>query len=301
MIIHDHLKILTPAQTQQLNGHNWPFQVYLLVSGPLPLETLRSQVSQQISDPNMIGIGIDPQGHHVVVRFGTGSGVPKSAWDAIAKAGNARFHEQDWVGGIEQIAKAATEARTAASEAHAASTVAVVPNEGESSSSFPFVTVGILGVVGIILLIVAVSRSRRAERKRQEESRRNIFSTPEPERRYGGYEPTRAVRSNRVVVPINRTPPSTQNVAPMVAGAAVAATAVTAAALVESSREREQERERERKRQEEEAARRRRESESSSSYTDTSSYVDTSSYDSSSSSSSDSGGSFDGGGSDSSF
>jgi hypothetical protein len=88
----------------QTAAGKWPFEVHLLTSTSSPNKAaFESRVSQLIDAPNVVGIGIDPTHHFVVVHFGKETGVPASQWASVTSAGNPDFKEAHWVVGLTRI------------------------------------------------------------------------------------------------------------------------------------------------------------------------------------------------------
>lgn len=177
MVIHDRLNLLSLEQTQLVEGRSWPFQVYLLISEPVPLGELHNRVSQQISDPNMVGIGVDPKGHHTVVRFGKGSGIPEDARKAIAKAGDHFFRKGDWAGGVNSILQAAQEARTSA---------VTEASKPQGAGTGAYVLVGFV-VLFAGLLVFLLWRNKRKEAQRLSQIEEAVQNRPYPPARASTY------------------------------------------------------------------------------------------------------------------
>lgn len=113
--IIDHAELLSSADASAITTEalGWPFDAHILVSSSVPRRDLDAAVSAAVDSPRVVAIGLDPIHHHVVVHFGTGTGIPSSTWDGIAAAGNASFKGQEWAAGIEAIGSRAASSAVA--------------------------------------------------------------------------------------------------------------------------------------------------------------------------------------------
>lgn len=88
-----------------------PFKVRLALIDDYPsIEGLERYARSLVNGPNLIVIGVDPTHHHVEVRFGIESHVPREAWKLIERSGNPAFRRGDFEGGVTEIILAAVRA-----------------------------------------------------------------------------------------------------------------------------------------------------------------------------------------------
>ncbi len=145
------------AQLRSVVGEA-PFDARLVFTSAYPdaQDLARFLVSVE-NERDLVVVGVDPQHHHVQVRFGTGSRIPSSAWPAIERAGNDAFRRGDWEGGAAAIFHEA--ARSVATGA--------VPVERTTPEAAPhlggpgLVLVVIVGIVGIGLVAAFLLRRRQ--------------------------------------------------------------------------------------------------------------------------------------------
>ena len=120
---------------------------------------LGGYVHHFVTEPNLVVIGLDPVHRHVSVHFGTGTGIPDSAFKAIESAGLPQFKDADWTGGVTAILDRAE----TFVEHHGA--VRTTPAHGAPSRSASsgagglFWILGIVGVVGFLIWLVARRRA----------------------------------------------------------------------------------------------------------------------------------------------
>jgi hypothetical protein len=111
--VRDQAHLLTADDVTRLRSDvaSAPFDARLIVTTEhAESQDLARYVEQYVSEPDMVLVGLDPEHHHVQVRFGTGSRVPQSSWVAIEKSGNDAFRRGDWEAGTSAIFRAATDA-----------------------------------------------------------------------------------------------------------------------------------------------------------------------------------------------
>jgi hypothetical protein len=111
--VRDQAHVLSADDVARLRSDvaSAPFDARLIVTTDYAdSQDLARNVEQLVSEPDMVLVGLDPQHHHVQVRFGTGSHVPEASWSAIEKSGNDSFRRGDWEGGAAAIFRAASDA-----------------------------------------------------------------------------------------------------------------------------------------------------------------------------------------------
>lgn len=103
--VRDQAHVLSSGDVARLSSDAapWPFDLHVLTAVFPTRDLLEDQAHQWVDSPRAVVVAVDPQNHHVVVRFGTGTGVHGGDFDSLAKAGNAHFRSGDWVDGIEAI------------------------------------------------------------------------------------------------------------------------------------------------------------------------------------------------------
>jgi hypothetical protein len=110
--VRDDTHELGPAQLQRVRDvlAQAPFDGRLVVTTAYPdAQELSKYVGSLVTAPNLVVVGLDPEHRHVQVHFGTGSGVPRSDWPGIERAGNDAFRRADWAGGVGAIFEAAAQ------------------------------------------------------------------------------------------------------------------------------------------------------------------------------------------------
>ena len=143
--MRDAASLLTPSDRSTLESAvgRYPFDVRVLTSTDYADQPSFSRyVGAQVSEPNMVVVGIDPIHHHTQVHFGTGSRVAEGQWSSIERAGNADFKQTHWALGVVAILDQA-----------AAATSGATPGSGSSSGSAPW----IVGGVGLVLFCIALA------------------------------------------------------------------------------------------------------------------------------------------------
>src|SRR5579872_2932086 len=97
--VRDEAHVLTAQDISRLRSvvAEVPFDARLLVTTAYPdMQGLADRVHGVLNEPDMVAVGLDPQHHHVEVRFGTGSRIPPAAYSSIERAGNDAFRAGDW-------------------------------------------------------------------------------------------------------------------------------------------------------------------------------------------------------------
>jgi hypothetical protein len=118
---------------------------------------LGDYVHHFVTEPNIVVIGLDPVHHHVSVHFGTGTGIPDSAFKSIESAGMSSFKDRDWTGGVTAILD-----RAESSVDHVV--VRTVPGRAapvRTSSGGGFGLLGLLVIFGFIGFVIWLVVRRR--------------------------------------------------------------------------------------------------------------------------------------------
>jgi hypothetical protein len=156
--VRDEAHVLSPADIARLRTDvaSAPFDARVLVTEDHPDSAeLGNYLRGFESEPNMVIVGLDPEHHHVQVRFGPRSHVREGAWTAIEKSGNDAFRRSDWEAGLADIF------RTAASAVSSDSAEPTAPGVEQPSRGSSHLLL-ILGVfVGLALLAAVFFRRRR--------------------------------------------------------------------------------------------------------------------------------------------
>ncbi len=111
--VRDEAHVLSSDDIARLRSDvaSAPFDVrFVMTTAHAESQELAHYLEPFVSRPDMIVVGVDPDHHHVQVRFGTGSHVPETSWHAIEKSGNDGFRHGDWEGGAAAIVHAAADA-----------------------------------------------------------------------------------------------------------------------------------------------------------------------------------------------
>jgi len=160
--VRDDAALLTSSDRSALQAaaSRAPFDVRLLTSSTYPDQASFSRyVGGQVSEPNMIVVGLDPVNHHTQVHFGTGTRIAQSNWSAIERAGNTQFRDKHWVAGVTSIVDQASASVGTGSLAPA--------SQGQSQSSgggwgiWIFLLVIGIPILVIVLIVAAVRRAAR--------------------------------------------------------------------------------------------------------------------------------------------
>jgi hypothetical protein len=109
--VRDEAHVLTTDEIGRLRSAvaDAPFDARLVVTTEHPSsQELGTYVHQFVNEADLVIVGLDPEHHHVQVRFGKGSGVPEASWSAIEQSGNDAFRRGDWEGGAAAIFRAAS-------------------------------------------------------------------------------------------------------------------------------------------------------------------------------------------------
>lgn len=159
----DTLLNLTSGDVAQLQKDvaGMPFDVQLLVENVSTIAALGQDAHAAVTGPGIMVLAIDPVAGHVLTRFGKSTGVKPSDFDSISKAGNAHFHNHEWVAGIETVAiRAQASAQT--STGIAQSSAPVVVEHGLSGGTWLLIALLGAGFIGIIVWLY-----RRSQRDRE--------------------------------------------------------------------------------------------------------------------------------------
>jgi hypothetical protein len=159
--VRDQAHVLSADDVARLRSDvaSAPFDARLVVTTDYAdSQDLARHVEPLVSEPDMVLVGLDPQHHHVQVRFGTGSRVPEASWSAIEKSGNDSFRRGDWEGGASAIFRAASNAVSMAPSGTLNPTERVVPSPAGPGMLFRVIG----GFVVIALLASFFFRRRNA-------------------------------------------------------------------------------------------------------------------------------------------
>ena len=116
--VHDLSGVL-PAGSD-LAMYPTKYDVTVEFNGQWPtLDGLTRAAHECMTNPNKVCIFVDPQHKHVAVRFGTDTGITPANFDMVSKAGNAQFHDGDWVNGVKAILSRAEVTSTKSNQATA--------------------------------------------------------------------------------------------------------------------------------------------------------------------------------------
>ena len=138
--IQDNANVLSTADKNVLMevGSRHPFDVIILTSSQFGSRSQFDTVAAgMLTSPNSMVIGLNPQQRFTVVRFGSGSGVPRNSYDMIASAGNSNFKVSNWKDGFTAIMNRSGEAR-ASMAARTAATSSVQTTT--TRTGFPWLT-----------------------------------------------------------------------------------------------------------------------------------------------------------------
>jgi hypothetical protein len=108
--VRDEAHLLSPTDVARARTsvERAAFDARVLVTDDHPdIQDLGQYAHSFVSEPDLIVVGLDPQHHHVVVHFGNGTNIPRSAWPAIERSGNQAFSQGDWESGLSAIFNAA--------------------------------------------------------------------------------------------------------------------------------------------------------------------------------------------------
>jgi hypothetical protein len=157
--VRDAAHVLTADDIARLRADvaSAPFDARLVVTTDHPdAQDLARYLEPLVSEPNMVIVGLDPEHHHVQVRFGTGSHVPEGSWSAIEKSGNDAFRRGAWEDGAAAIFRAASAVVSTGTHGIFAPNPAVQP--ASAGPGMAFIVIG--GFVGIALLAAFLLRRR---------------------------------------------------------------------------------------------------------------------------------------------
>jgi hypothetical protein len=157
--VRDQAHVLSADDVAKLRSDvaSAPFDARLVVTTDYAdPQDLARNVEPLVSEPNMVLVGLDPQHHHVQVRFGTGSRVPEASWSAIEKSGNEAFRRGDWESGASAIFRAASNAVSMAPSGTLGPTERVVP-----SPAGPGMLFRVIGGFVVIALLASFFFRRR--------------------------------------------------------------------------------------------------------------------------------------------
>jgi len=157
--VRDEAHVLSTDEIGRLRSEvaGAPFDARLVVTTEhATSQDLGTYVHQFVNEADLVIVGLDPEHHHVQVRFGTGSGVPEASWSAIEKSGNDAFRRGDWEGGAAAIFRAASTSVSTNPSGVLDPAQRVVPSR--AGPGMVFLVIG--GFIGIALLASFFFRRR---------------------------------------------------------------------------------------------------------------------------------------------
>lgn len=181
MFVDDPSGILSASDYASVNGVSSPLDVKIIVTSTDSKPGLDMHVHDLVTSANTLAIGIDPVHHYTFTHFGTGTGISRSDYQGVARAGNGEFHAGNWAAGIRAIINAAN---AASSEGQHGTVVVQEPTTvvEHSAAAWPYL-LG-FGVMAVICLIawrwmrrksVAIEQAAQEARDEAHEMRtRNI-------------------------------------------------------------------------------------------------------------------------------
>lgn len=158
--IRDESALLTPADRVQLqnSARAYPFDVRVVITSALPSRAAFDRyIHHQVTEPDLMVIGIDPVHRATSVHFGRGMRIARVHFRTIEDAGDPFFRRGDWRGGIDAIVRRAAEF------------VGTAPASGDRSedarswrqSVTPFIVLGLLLLGGVLVAVIVFSRRSR--------------------------------------------------------------------------------------------------------------------------------------------
>ena len=167
--LRDGASLFSPDDQTRLKSDaaRRPFDVRILTTTDYAdQDALNRYVASQLSEGNMVVIGLDPTHRRTSVHFGTGTRIANTEFPAIEQAGNSAFRQGNWHSGVDAILNQATSAvgTGAARGTERSPTRAADRAPAERSSGFPFGSVLMLGLLllGGIGLVTWLMRRRSA-------------------------------------------------------------------------------------------------------------------------------------------
>lgn len=149
--IRDEAHVLSQGDVARLRSavESTPFDARALFTTDYPdAQGLSQIVGSLVNHPNVVAVGVDPSHRHVEVHFGVGTGIPRAAWPAIERAGNASFRNGDWEAGTATIFKAASDAVTTSDRGPLPSTHSPSP-----VGSGLFLLLAIAAIIGVVAFL----------------------------------------------------------------------------------------------------------------------------------------------------
>ncbi len=141
----------------------WPFDARVVVTSEMPSRaSLDRYVGAQVSEPNMVVVGVDPTHRFTSVHFGTGTRIARDRFSAIENAGDQWFRAGQWRSGVEAIFTSANGAVGSAAAGEITNRDAVGATSNREAPSFPWGLM-LLGIGGVIVVVMVF----RAMRNRQ--------------------------------------------------------------------------------------------------------------------------------------
>lgn len=183
--VFDRLQILPPGDLKDIEAQTSPFAVKILFENPASKPELQQQVKSCVNTSNTICIGVSPKLKYTWTEIGLDTGIRKSDYDLVGRAGNPDFKTaldknnpdpHGWANGVKAIiSRAQTLQHKELSPATTApsylATTAVPPHSfiprppSEPLPAWPFV-LG-LGFVGAVLAVIWYQVSRQQKRTRR--------------------------------------------------------------------------------------------------------------------------------------
>lgn len=150
MFVDDQTGTLSQGDIARLQAIASPLDVKVRLAATETRGELDVDVGQMVTSANTLAIGVDPVHRYTFTHFGTGTGISRGDFQAIARAGNGEFHQGHWAEGINAIVASAS---AASSREAAATGVVVQPTTvvEHEAPVWPFILGG-----GLFVLMFAV-------------------------------------------------------------------------------------------------------------------------------------------------
>lgn len=108
--LRDNADVLDPKAVWP----DWPFDVNVITDSYGSAQELDQAVSQVVTGPRVVAIGLDPTHAWTSIHFGTGLSIPSDQWSVIRKTGNPAFKAGNWTQGVELLGNKTAEVLTEA-------------------------------------------------------------------------------------------------------------------------------------------------------------------------------------------
>lgn len=101
LVIYDEAHVLTPEGELRIAvaAKAWSFNATVVLTNAPSWEALEDRLPGLLARPPALVLGVDPNRRVGALRFGPGLNLPKDAWTAVARAGNAEFKVDAWADG----------------------------------------------------------------------------------------------------------------------------------------------------------------------------------------------------------